>query len=138
MKRGDFMIRVLVADDSSAALSAVCKYLESEGLFEIIGTARDGLELFQKGARLSPDLVLTDLSMPRMNGLEAATELRKLFPNVRILIFTQLSGLSLEDECLRRGADGLIEKGQMPERLMKEVRRLFPRNPPLAPSESRD
>ena len=132
MKSSSRRIRILVADDSVTALVSVCKYLKSEDMFDVVGTARDGLELVKLAAILSPDLVLTDLSMPRMSGLEAATELRRLFPDLRILIFTQLRGLSLRDECLRRGADGLVEKGQMPERFMEEVRRLFPGDSPQA------
>jgi two-component system, NarL family, response regulator LiaR len=128
MKPSDRRIRVLVADDSATALACICKYLEFEGLFEIIGTASDGLQLVQKTIRLRPDLVLTDLSMPRLNGLEASTELRRLFPKLRIVMITQLSGLSLKDECVRCGADGLVEKSQMPEKLMEEVSKLFPGN----------
>ena len=121
-------IRVLVADDSATALACICKYLEFEEQFEIIGTASDGLQLVQKTLRLRPDLVLSDLSMPRLNGLEAATELRRLVPEIRILIVTQLCGLTLKEECLRCGANGLIEKSLMPEKLMEEVRNLFPEN----------
>ncbi len=121
-------IRVLVADDSPTALLAVCRYLEFEGEFEIVGTATDGLDLLHKSRGFRPDLVLTDLSMPQISGLEATTELRKLFPELRILIFTELNGYSLRDECLRCGADGFVEKSQMPEKLMEEVRKLFPRN----------
>jgi DNA-binding NarL/FixJ family response regulator len=69
--------------------------------------------------------------MPRLSGLEAATELRRLFPEVRIIVITQLSGLSLREECVRCGADGFVEKSQMPEKLMEEVRRLFPGNAAL-------
>jgi len=69
--------------------------------------------------------------MPRLNGLEAATELRRLYPDLRIIIITQLSGLSLREECVRCGADGFVEKSQMPEKLMEEVRRLFPGNAAL-------
>lgn len=125
-------IRVLVADDSATALAGICRYLELEGLFEIVATASDGLQLVQKAMRLRPELVLTDLSMPRLNGFEAATELRRLFPDLRIVIITQLSGFSLKDECLRSGADGLVEKGHMPKKLMEEVRRLFPGNSAFA------
>lgn len=125
-------IRVLVADDSATALAGICRYLELEGLFEIVATASDGLQLVQKAMRLRPELVLTDLSMPRLNGFEAATELRRLFPDLRIVIITQLSGLSLKGECLRSGADGLVEKGHMPKKLMEEVRRLFPGNSAFA------
>jgi len=129
MKPSDRRIRVLVADDSATALTCICKYLEFERAFEIVGTASDGLQLVQKARRLMPDLVMTDLSMPRLNGLEAAQELRRLFPQLRILIITQLSGPSLKDECMRCGADGLVEKDLMPEKLMEEVTRLFPGTP---------
>ena len=119
-------IRVVVADDSATALASICQYLEFEGGFEIAGTARDGEQLIAKTRSLVPDLVLSDLSMPRMSGLEAATELRRIFPALRILIITQLSGLSLREECLRWGADGFVEKCHMPEKLIEEVSRLFP------------
>ena len=122
-------IRVLIADDSPMALRSVCKYLELEKELEIVGTARDGQHTLHQVKRFRPDLVLTDLSMPQMNGLEAAAELRKAFPQVRVLIFSELSGLSLSEECLRSGADGFVEKSQMPEKLMQEVRKLFPNCP---------
>jgi DNA-binding NarL/FixJ family response regulator len=122
-------IRVLVADDSPTALRSVCKYLEFEGQFDIVGTACDGLRVLHQTQRLRPELVLTDLSMPQMNGLEATVELRKLFPDVRVLIFSELNGLALREECLRSGADGFIEKSGMPEKLMEEVERLFPKQP---------
>ncbi|HZV88933.1 MAG TPA: response regulator transcription factor [Candidatus Binatus sp.] len=129
MGPGNRRIRVLVADDSRTALLSVCRYLEFEGKFEVLGTAADGLDLLQKAKALRPDLVLTDLSMPRISGLEATMELRKSFPELRILIFTELNGISLRDECLRCGADGFVEKSQMPEKLMEEVQRLFSRHP---------
>jgi DNA-binding NarL/FixJ family response regulator len=119
-------IRVVVADDSRTAMRSVCEYLEFEGQFEVVGTAVDGLRVLDQVERQRPDLLLTDLSMPQMAGLEAAKELRKSFPELRILIFTELNGASLREECLRCGADGFVEKSQMPERLIEEVRRLFP------------
>jgi DNA-binding NarL/FixJ family response regulator len=122
-------IRILVADDSRQALLSVCKYLEFEGDFEIIATATDGLQLLRKAERYRPDLVLTDLSIPRINGLQATTVLRKAFPNLRIIIFSEISGISLPEECLRCGADSFVEKSRMPEKLMEEVRRLFPNDP---------
>lgn len=126
MKPSNRPIRVVVADDSATALACICRYLEFEGLFEIVGTASDGLRLVQRAGRLRPDLVLTDLSMPLLNGLEATAELHRLFPELRIVVITQLNGLSLREECVKRGADALVEKNQMPERLMEEVAKLFP------------
>jgi DNA-binding NarL/FixJ family response regulator len=125
----DRKIRVVVADDSRTALRAVCAYLGFEGQFEIVGTASDGLSVLDQAERFRPDLVLTDLSMPQMTGLEVATQLRKSFPDLRILIFTELNGLSLRAVCLQSGADGFVQKSQMPEGLMEEVRRVFARNP---------
>jgi two-component system, NarL family, nitrate/nitrite response regulator NarL len=129
LENGTRKIRVVVADDSRTALHAVCAYLDFEGQFEIVGTASDGLSVLSQAERHCPDLVLTDLSMPQMTGLEAAMQLRKSFPEVRILIFTELNGLLLREECLQSGVDGFIEKSHMPEKLMEEVRRLFPENP---------
>ncbi len=129
MERVARKIRVLVADDSRTALHAVCAYLDFEGQFEIVGTASDGLSVLSQAESLCPDLLLTDLCMPRMTGLEAAMQLRKSFPGLRILIFTELNGLLLREECLQSGVDGFVEKSQMPEKLMEEVRRLFPENP---------
>lgn len=131
MKRSSRKIRVVVGDDSRTALRSVCAYLEFEGQFEIVGTASDGLNVLHQVARFRPDLLLTDLSMPQMTGLEVAAQLRKSFPELRILIFTELTGPSLRVECLRCGADGFVEKSHMPEGLMEEVRRLFPEKPQI-------
>jgi DNA-binding NarL/FixJ family response regulator len=132
VKNNNQRIRVLIADDSPTALMSVCRYLEFEGEFELIGTAIDGMDLLRKAEHLRPDLVLSDLSMPQINGLEATIKLRKSFPELHILIFSGLTGLSLKEECVRCGANGFIEKSQMPEKLMEEVRRLFPRNDPCS------
>ena len=129
MDSGNRKIRILIADDSLKALDSVHRYLKSEPNFEVIATATDGLQLLSKVAYHLPDLVLTDLSLPQVNGLEATTTLRKAFPKMRIIIFTALNGISLREECLRCGADSLVQKSQMPEKLLEEVRRLFPNDP---------
>jgi two-component system nitrate/nitrite response regulator NarL len=129
LEHGTRKIRVLVADDSRTALRAVCAYLDFEGHFEIVGTASDGLGVLRQAESLCPDLLLTDLSMPQMTGLEAATQLRKSLPGMRIILFTELSGLLLQEQLLQGGVDAFVEKSQMPEKLMEEVRRLFPENP---------
>jgi DNA-binding NarL/FixJ family response regulator len=126
MASGNRRIRVIVADDSKTALRSVCEYLKVDEKFEVVGTATNGCEVLEQTERLRPDLVLTDLHMPRLTGMEAAKSLRTSFPGLRILIFLALRGPSLREECLRCGADGLVEKGQVPEGLMEEVQRLFP------------
>lgn len=118
-------IRVLVADDSPTALQSVCDYLEFAGGFEIVGTASDGLNAVQLASQHKPDLVLLDLSMPRVNGSEAAEQIHRCTPAMRVIIFSELEGLSLGDECLRHGADSFVSKNQLPEKLLVEIRRLF-------------
>lgn len=125
MQQKNHRIRVLIADDSPTALRSVCRFLEQDGRFEILGTASDGESLLEQAKRLWPDLVLADLSMPVMNGLEVASELHKSFPGLRVLIFSGLHGASIGEECLRRGADGFVGKSEMPEKLMEEIERLF-------------
>ena len=87
---GNRRIRVLVADDSPNALRAVCKFLQFQGEFELAGTAHDGQHLLHQAKRFRPDLALVDLSMPQKNGLEAAMELRKAFPEMRVLVYLSL------------------------------------------------
>jgi DNA-binding NarL/FixJ family response regulator len=118
-------IRVLIADDSPTALRSVCDYLEFAGGFEIVGTASDGLNAVQLASARKPDLVLLDLSMPRVNGLEAAEQIRLSSPGLRVIIFSELNGLSLADECRRHGADSFVHKSHLPERLLPEIERLF-------------
>lgn len=119
------LIRVLVADDSPTFLSSICSYLHFAGGFEIVGTASDGLNAVQLTAIHNPDLVLLDLSMPRVNGLEAAQQIRRKSPYLRVIIFSELNGLSLADECRRYGADSFVPKNILPEGLLSEIQRLF-------------
>ena len=118
-------IRVVVADDSPTALRSVCDYLDFAGGFDIVATASDGLNAVQLASLHKPDLVLLDLSMPRVNGLEAAEQIRLSNPDLRLIIFSELYGLSLGDECRRRGADSFVSKSILPEGLLMEIQRLF-------------
>ncbi|HMD32639.1 MAG TPA: response regulator transcription factor [Candidatus Acidoferrales bacterium] len=119
-------IRVLVADDSPTALHSICTFLEMEGGFDIVGTASDGVNILQQAQTAAPDLVLMDIQMPRMNGLEVTRELRRAFPALPIILFSEISGTTLWAECIGRGASAFIHKSQMPEQLLREVWRLFP------------
>jgi DNA-binding NarL/FixJ family response regulator len=118
-------IRVIVADDSPIALRSVCDYLEFAGGFEIVGTASDGLNAIQLAVVQQPDLVLLDLSMPRVNGLEAALQIRLSSPAMRLIIISELNDSSVSDECRRHGADSFVPKSLLPEGLLMEIQRLF-------------
>ena len=119
-------IRVLVADDSPTALRSVCDYLDFSGGLEVVCTASDGLNAVQLVAKHQPDLALLDFRMPRLNGLQAAQELRRAHPCLRVIIYSEIQGTTLEEECRNHGADGYVSKGRLPDGLLHEIRRLFP------------
>ena len=83
--------RVLIADDSSIVREILKVFLERRMDLEICGEAGDGLEAVEKAIALRPDLVLLDYSMPKMNGAEAASVLKKLTPDIHIILFTMYS-----------------------------------------------
>lgn len=119
-------IRVLIADDSPTALRSVCDYLEFAGGFDVVCTASDGMNAVQLASRHQPDLALLDFRMPRLNGLQAAQELRRSLPALRVIIYSEINGPTLEEECRSHGADCFIAKSRLPDGLLLEIRRLFP------------
>jgi DNA-binding NarL/FixJ family response regulator len=119
-------IRVLIADDSPTALRSVCDYLEFAGGFDVVCTASDGMNAVQMASRHQPDLALLDFRMPRLNGLQAAQELRRSHPALRVIIYSEINGPTLEEECRSHGADCFIAKSRLPDGLLLEIRRLFP------------
>jgi DNA-binding NarL/FixJ family response regulator len=120
-------IRILVADDSPVALAAICSFLETLNAITVIGTALSGYELLQKAEQLEPDLVITDLRMPRMSGLECALHLREILPAVRVIVLTEMDGSFVRQACLESGADACVHKNDMPEDLVAAIRKLFPK-----------
>jgi DNA-binding NarL/FixJ family response regulator len=82
--------RILVADDSYAVRKVVHTYL-AERDFDVCGEAADGQDAIEKARELNPDLILLDVAMPRTNGIEVASVLKDMMPNVRIVLFTMYS-----------------------------------------------
>jgi DNA-binding NarL/FixJ family response regulator len=79
---------ILIVDDEPAIRKSTRRFLESETQYEICGEAVDGVDAIEKARDLRPDLIILDMSMPRMNGLQAARVLRKEMGNVPIILFT--------------------------------------------------
>ena len=79
-------VRVLLADDHMLVLEGLQKILEQE--FELVGIARDGYDLLRVASETDPDVILIDISMPLMNGLQAARELRKTVPRAKLIFLT--------------------------------------------------
>jgi DNA-binding NarL/FixJ family response regulator len=119
-------IRVVVVDDSPKDLNALCSFLRRQERIEIVGTASNGVELMNIAENLRPDLVITDLHMPRLSGIECTLRLRELMPQTRFIVFTDLNAPFTESECAEPGADFYLYKEHMPERVLTAIRRLFP------------
>jgi len=116
------MLKVLVADDSPAVLRALTLLLEQEELVTVCGTAGDGATAVRQFCALHPALVILDLAMPGLNGLEAARSIHSLDPKVPIVIFTFHPATALEDEVRSAGATRVVSKADAPTALIEFVR----------------
>ncbi len=101
--------RVLLADDHALIRQGLKTLLERQG-FQVVGEASDGQETLLSAERTQPDVAIVDISMPYMNGLEAARELKKSAPNIRTIILTQHEEDQYVTEALRAGAKGFVLK----------------------------
>lgn len=115
--------RILLADDHDGLRRRVRAQLEATG-FEICGEAVNGWDAVQKTKALLPDLIITNLSMPIMNGLDAIREIVQAAPDAKIIVFSVDEADELRNEALARGAHSYVGKSH-PERLVDEVNRLL-------------
>jgi DNA-binding NarL/FixJ family response regulator len=100
---------ILIADDNDIVRTIIRFFLETKG-FEICGEARDGVDAIEKAKQMKPDLTVLDVAMPRMNGVEAASVLKRIMPDVPIVWFTmykELVGSSLTGAV---GVDAVLSK----------------------------
>jgi len=118
-------LRMLVVDDSFRFLKALCAYLKTEPLFQVVGTAMGGGEALHMAELLGPDLVLMDLHMPVMDGLQATAILRCRLPYARIIIMTAEDSATAEAEARAHGAHGFIWKLRIKDGLITEVRQVW-------------
>jgi PAS domain S-box-containing protein len=100
--------RLLIGDDHPLFASGVAKLLEE--IYEVVGMVGDGLELVRAAERLKPDLVLLDISMPIMDGFEAARRIRRSVPDAKLLFLTTYSSPTYAEEAFKSGADGYLVK----------------------------
>ena len=111
-------IRVLVVDDFKPFREFVRSTLAERPEWEVIGEASDGPEAVQKAVELKPDLILLDLGLPTMNGIEVARRFRELVPDARIIFFSQESSVDLLEEALRMGVSGYVMKAKAGSQLL--------------------
>jgi two-component system response regulator DesR len=118
------VIRVLIAEDQGMVLGALAALLELEPDVEVVGRARDGREALELVQTARPDVVLTDIEMPNMTGLELAAELKRRGSPARVVILTTFARGGYLRRALDAGAAGYLLKDAPAERLAEAVRRV--------------
>jgi len=103
-------IRVLIADDHAMIRDGLASILAADARFEVAGMAADGRAALQLAQQLRPDLVLMDIAMPQLNGLEALRELQRRSPETRVLILSMFSTLEHVQQAFNAGASGYLLK----------------------------
>ena len=116
---------ILIADDQEAIRRMLCFLFASESDFEVCGEAENGQEALEMAQVLHPDLILLDLSMPVMNGIEAACELKRVMPMTPIIVFSEFSDVFSEREARKAGISACVSKAQAISVLLDRAREVL-------------
>jgi DNA-binding NarL/FixJ family response regulator len=122
MNKTSNKIRVLVADDHDIVRYGICSVLNSSRDVEVIGEASTGLEAFEKYEQLLPDVILLDISMPDMNGIDATRTITSKYPGAKILILTMHLNEEYLNQVLNAGAIGYLLKNADIEEMLSGIR----------------
>ena len=128
--------RLIVADDHSMFVDGLRALLEAE--VDLIETVGDGRALIEAVDRLDPDIVVVDVSMPRLNGLDATRELKKSFPAVKVIVLTMHTDRKLAESAFRAGADGFVVKQSASDELLTAIREVERNRYYLTPRVAKD
>jgi DNA-binding NarL/FixJ family response regulator len=112
--------RLLLADDHAMMLEGLARLLANE--FEIVGTAANGRELLAEAERLRPDVIVLDIGMPEMNGIEAAKRLAKILPSAKLVFITQQLDPAYLHAAFSAGAKGYVAKQSAGNELVQAIR----------------
>ena len=127
-------INVLVVDDHAVVRDGICSLLALAGDIEVVGEATNGKEGLDKAGKLLPDIVLIDISMPIMNGLEAIRRIHKEFSEIKILVLTQYDDKEHVFPTIQAGANGFISKTASSSELTAGIRAISAGESYLSPS----
>jgi DNA-binding NarL/FixJ family response regulator len=127
-------LRILIADDHMGMRTALKAWLETHAGWQVCGEATDGLEAVQKAAELKPDVIILDLAMPKMDGLQAAGQISSASPTVPILVYTNYAvSPEVKLEAEKHGVREVINKAASPDQLANALESLQGRRPQRAP-----
>jgi DNA-binding NarL/FixJ family response regulator len=116
---------ILIVDDDPNIRKHTRNFLERETPYSVCGEAVDGLDASEKARELNPDLIILDMSMPRMNGLQAARILRKMLSDVPIILFTLHAGAIVFSEVQAAGVSAVVSKADGLDGLLRQVELLL-------------
>ena len=118
--------RILVVDDDAAFRQRVQAFFAPEADMEVVAEASDGEEAIRKAEELKPDVVLMDVRMPGLNGVNATRKLREEMPEVKVIMLSVFDLPEYKDAAMVSGASGYVVKKSMMEALLPEIRRVCP------------
>lgn len=125
----------MLADDHTILVEAFRKLLEPH--FDIVGTVADGRALLKVAPELKPDVIVVDIAMPLMNGLEAALRLKELMPGVKLIFLTMNEDPDLAVEAMHRGASGYLLKSSAASELIRAIQMALKARPYVTPQIAR-
>lgn len=128
--------RILIADDHTLVAEGCVKLLESE--FDVVTTVRDGVALIQAAEQFKPDVIIADIAMPVMNGLDACEQIKRTMKLVKIIYLTMNEDKDLAAEAFRRGASGYLLKSSAAAELSTAVRSVIRSKSYVSPLITRD
>jgi DNA-binding NarL/FixJ family response regulator len=105
-------LRILIVDDEKAVRAALGRLLATRKEWQVVGEAADGAQAIGMARELQPDIVIMDITMPEMNGLEATPEIKRALPAAEVLIFTQHDSTQMVQQAQSAGASGYLLKSQ--------------------------
>ncbi len=126
-------IRILLAEDHKVVREGTRRLLESQSDFEVVGEASDGIEAVELAKKLKPQIIIMDVSMPRLNGIEATKQIKAVYPNMAILVLTGYDDDEYVFALLEAGAAGYLLKESSGEELIDAIRQVMAGEPVLHP-----
>ncbi|HEY6816969.1 MAG TPA: response regulator transcription factor [Croceibacterium sp.] len=130
------MKRVMLADDHAVVRRGLRTLIEGVPGWEVVAEAADGNETVAKATEARPDILIMDLSMPGLGGVDATIQIRKILPQIEVLILTMHESDRLAGQALRAGARGYLLKGESEDKLMEALEALSRHQPYFSPSVS--
>ncbi len=118
-------IKVLVADDHRVVREGLMAILKSKENIEVVGEAQDGQEAIEKARTLEPDVILMDVSMPRMGGVEATRQIKREFPHIGIIALTMYDEQQYIFDLVRAGATGYLLKDTESSQIVEAIRAIY-------------